>query len=780
MDTKKNLEYEEKNSMKQYGRRKAFRSDGNKIYFSFEYGELEIQVVTEQIIRVFSQLSQERPLSKAIEGDKSRAVPFEIKDEGEWVQIDLPDLMIKVFDEAKIDIYDREGKPICIDYRGNRTSTQVIDQQMMEFMEQEGHSVQEYAGEHAIQIIKKMDGDESFYGLGDKTGFLNKRGYEYMTWNTDNPDPQVDCFRSLYKSIPFFITLKKDTVFGIFFDNTFRTYFDMGKESDNYYWFGGDQGNVDYYFISGKTMKDVVKGYMYLTGTAPMPQMWILGYHQSRWGYKCEADIRRIAKKMRENQLPCDAIHLDIDYMDNYKVFTIDETRFADMKGLTGDLLDMGIRLVTIIDPGVKIEKGYEVYDTGIEQGYFAIDKKGKVYENAVWPGDSVYPDFGQKKVRDWWGENHDVLIDAGVSGIWNDMNEPASFKGELPEDVVFFDDGRKSTHAEMHNVYGHNMARATYNGLKKLTGKRPFVITRACYSGSQKYTIGWTGDNHSIWAHLQMAIPQLCNLGLSGMPYVGTDIGGFSSDTTKELLCRWIEVGCFSPFCRNHSSAGTREQEPWAFDEEVVGIYRKYLNLRYELLPYYYDLCRVEELEGLPLMRPLVLNYEKDEETKNLNSQFMIGDSIMVAPVTEQGMTQKLVYFPEGEWYDYWTGEKQKGGEYRIRHAALDECPVYVRAGSIIPKYLPRLSTSEEKDETLVLDVYPGKAEYTHYQDNGEDFAYQEGEYNLYRFKLDEDRLSMELLQKGYRFVYKKIVVHYLGKEKTVNFEDGCAVVLL
>ena len=371
------------------------------------------------------------------------------------------------------------------------------------------------------------------------------------------------------------------------------------------------------------------------------------------------------------------------------------------------------------------------------------------------------------------------MLMESGISGIWNDMNEPASFKGELPENVVFYDGGRKSTHAEMHNVYGHNMARATYQALKKLTGKRPFVITRACYSGSQKYAIAWTGDNHSIWAHLQMAIPQLCNLGLSGIPYVGTDIGGFGSDATKELMCRWIEVGCFSPFCRNHSAMGTRRQEPWTFDQEVLDIYRKYLNLRYELLPYLYDLCHVEEQEGLPLMRPLVMNYEKDEETKNLNGQFMVGDHIMVAPVTEQGMRQKLIYFPEGEWYDYWTGEKIQGGQYKIRHAELDECPIFVKAGGILPKYPPRLSTSEEKDKVLILEVYPGKAEYVHYQDNGEDFHYQEGEYNLYRFSLDGNELSMELIHQGYEKMYETLVIRYQGEERVVKFEHDYMIIL-
>lgn len=760
--------------MKEYGKRKKYFVEKNVVRIIYENGEMEIQILTDQIIRVFSQLSEERPVSKAVEGDKSCEVPFDVKEDEESIQIICPELTVKVSDESKVDIYDKEGRPLCLDYRGERASAQILDQQTVEFIEQEGHSVYKSAGEHEVQVVKQMDGDESFYGLGDKTGFLNKRGYEYMNWNTDNPDPQMDHFRALYKSIPFFVTLKKDAAFGIFFDNTFRTYFDMGKESDDYYWFGADQGNMDYYFISGKTMKDVVKGYMYLTGTAPLPQMWTLGYHQSRWGYKNEADIRRIADNMRANHLPCDAIHLDIDYMDRYKVFTIDKAKFPDMKKLTDDLSEMGIHLVTIIDPGIKVEQGYETYDTGIRQGYFAMDHEGEVYENAVWPGDAVYPDFGQKKVRDWWGENHKILMDAGISGIWNDMNEPASFKGPLPDDVVFFDGERKSSHAEMHNVYGHNMARATYQGLKELTGKRPFVITRACYSGSQKYTIGWTGDNHSLWAHLQMAIPQLCNLGVSGMPYVGTDIGGFSSDVTKELLCRWIELGCLSPFCRNHSAAGTREQEPWTFDRETLDIYRKYLNLRYELLPYYYDLWRAEEAEGLPIMRPLVLNYDKDEEVKNLNGQFMIGDCLMAAPVTEQGMTNKLVYFPEGEWYDYWTGEKITGGQYKICHAGLDECPIFVKAGSIIPKYLPRLSTSEEKDRQLILEVYPQDAEYVHYQDNGEDFAYRDGEYNLYQFRVTGNTLSVEMLHQGYEPVYEELIIRCMGKEKTVRFANG------
>ena len=746
--------------MKHYGMLTGYESCGNCVKVLFEGGTLEITVLTKEIIRIFSAYTEEKIVSKAIEGDKSQEVVFTAEKKDNMVEITTPKYVVRVSENARVDIYDKNGKALCLDYQGERKEVQEVDEQTKAFIAQEGHSVNELTGRHNIQVMKKMDGDEVFYGLGDKTGYLNKRGYEFECWNTDNPDAQLEHFKALYKSIPFFITLKEDAVFGLFFDNTFHSWFNMAKESDKYYWFAADEGNLDYYFIGGETIPDVVKNYTYLTGTAPLPQLWTLGYHQSRWGYKCEADIRRIADNMRHHNLPCDAIHMDIDYMDHYKVFTVDKERFPNLKNLTEEIGKEGIRLVTIIDPGTKVEEGYEKYETGIEKGYFATDKDGEVYVNVVWPGESVYPDFGREEVREWWGENHRVLMDAGVAGIWNDMNEPASFRGELPSDVVFYDEDRKSCHAEMHNVYGHNMSKATYNGLKKITGKRPFVITRACYSGSQKYTIGWTGDNQSLWAHLQMAIPQLCNLGLSGMPFVGTDIGGFSFDVTKELICRWVEVGCFSPFCRNHASAGTRVQEPWEFDEETIEIYRKYLNLRYELLPYFYDLCKKEEETGMPLMRPLVFHYEKDENVKNLNNEFMVGDSILVAPVVEQGMRQKLVYLPEGEWYDYWTKEKVNGGQYIIREAGLDVCPVYVKAGSIIPKYPVRLSVSEAKDEKLILECYGAEAEYVHYQDNGEDFKYRDGEYNSYRFVLKGDEVVTEILNQGYEKKYGQIEV--------------------
>ena len=340
-----------------------------------------------------------------------------------------------------------------------------------------------------------------------------------------------------------------------------------------------------------------------------------------------------------------------------------------------------------------------------------------------------------------------------GVRGIWNDMNEPASFRGELPSDVVFHHEERTTNHAEMHNVYGHFMSRGTFEGIKELTGKRPFVITRACYAGTQKYSTVWTGDNQSLWEHIQMVIPQLCNLGISGFSFCGTDIGGFGADVTPELLCRWVEAAMFSPLFRNHAAMGTRRQEPWYFEKEVVDINRKYIELRYQFLPYIYDLFYKGEKTGLPVMRPLVLHYTNDPETYNLNGEFLVGENLLVAPVLEQGATKKMVYLPEGTWYDYWTKEKIEGKQWILRDAPLDVCPMYVKEGSIIPMYEVMQYVGEKPYTTLKLLTTPGVSSYEHFQDNGEDYKYKEGEYNLYRFTQDENgNLATEIMHEGYK----------------------------
>lgn len=684
-------------------------------------------------------------------------------------------LQIEISAMGHLTISTLDGQVICDDYTGTIASKKDLSQEELDLMAQEGHVIPDRDAPCSYQVYKKLFGDEHFYGLGDKTGFLDKKGYDYIMWNSDLPDPHVEnpSFRALYKSIPFFFVLRSNIVYGIFVDNPHKTFFDLGYENTDYYSFSAAKGSLNYYFIYGSTMAEVLADYTSLTGRAPLPQLWTLGYHQSRWSYATADEVRSLAKTFRKLQIPCDAIHLDIDYMDSFKVFTTDESRFPDLTALSNELAEMGIKLVTIIDPGVKAEPGYPIYDTGIQKGYFAQTPEGDVYHNVVWPGDSVFPDFTSGKVRDWWASQTKFQTRHHIRGIWNDMNEPASFKGPLPDDVVFPGDPDTGIHLheDIHNVYGHLMAKATYEGLKNIDGRRPFVITRACYSGTQKYSTAWTGDNQSLWCHLKMSIPQLLNLGLSGMPLVGTDIGGFGANTTPELLCRWIEASCFAPLFRNHSGKYTRRQEPWQFDQTTLDINRKYIKLHYHFLPYLYDLCYQETQTGLPILRPLVLHYTDDPNVTQCNDEYLVGDKILVAPVTDQGTTVRSVYLPEGDWINYWDDTCISGGRYILQQAPLDYCPIYMKAGSILPTYPEMLSIDPACIDTLILQFYPdqdGMVEpYTHYQDNGEDFAYQQEEYNLYRFtnlpQKTEIPAENYLIHAGYSRIYSSlsVIVH-------------------
>lgn len=638
-----------------------------------------------------------------------------------------------------------------------------------ELLALEGHAVNITSKKHQVMINKVCRKDDYFYGLGEKTGFLNKRGYEYEMWNSDIPDPHVESFRSLYKSIPYYITFNKDYCYGFFFDNSYKQFYDMGKTCDDCISIAFDKGYFNYYFIGGNSIKDVVSNYALITGKTPLPQRWTLGHQQCRWSYMNAEEMLFVADKYRELNIPCDVIFADIDYMERYKVFTYNQNTFKEFPQMVQKLNEKGFKLVTIIDPGVKVEEGYSVYEEAIKNDYVAT-LNSKTYINAVWPGDSVFPSFIDKRVRNWWGDNIKFLTDLGVSGIWNDMNEPASFKGPLPAEVEFMGDDGIHYHDEVHNVYGHYMALATYDGLVKHTGKRPYIITRAAYAGTQKYSTIWTGDNHSLWIHLEMAIPMLLNLGMSGFSFAGTDVGGFGSDCTKELLCRWSQLGAFTPLFRNHSGMGTRRQEPWTFDEETIDIYRKSVNIRYQLIAYFYDLYYEGSKTGLPLLRPLVMNYEQDENTYEINDQFMLGDSLLVAPVVKQGAFKRMVYLPKGKWYNYFNKQVYDSG-YHIIDAPLAEIPVFVKAGSIIPT--TEIKPFITEDESIFFDIYPGEGKYLHYQDNGLDFNYQNGEYNLYEITHTDNKVKIAVLHHGYK-LYSQIKLRYLKAEITITDYNG------
>ncbi len=734
--------------------------------------ELKLEMISDKIIRIRSisgslNLSKTDDNSFAIEKTITPNGKFSINEDDDKLTISTESLILSVDQTLNIDIYNNKHILLCSDSDHIPDKPNNLSDEEMKQLISEGHSINTADDSAAYKVYKKMLGDEAFYGLGDKTGFLNKRGYDYIMWNSDNPDPHVEnpTFRALYKSIPFFIVKRKDCTFGIFLDNHYKTFFDFGAKDADCYSFGVSKGELNYYFIYGDTIKEVVKNYTSLTGRSPIPQMWTLGYQQARWSYSTENEVLELAKNFKKYDIPCDAIHLDIDYMDNFKVFTHDKKRFPDLTGLSQQLEEMGIKLVTIIDPGVKAEEGYYMYDEGVKNGYFAKTPDGEIYHNTVWPGDSVFPDFTSSSVRSWWADKTKFLLDRGIHGIWNDMNEPASFNGPLPDNIEFAGDDHTRLHEEVHNVYGHLMAKATYDGLKKHSGKRPFIITRACYSGSQKYATAWTGDNQSIWSHLKLAIPQLLNLGISGMPLVGVDIGGFGSDTTPELLSRWIEACFLSPLFRNHSAKMTRRQEPWLFDEQTLEIYRKYVKLHYKFMPYLYDLCYEESLTGTPIMRPLIMEFEDDENTLNCNDEYMVGQNILVAPVTEQGATIRAVYLPAGTWVDYHTGKRIHGKQYILCDAPIDICPIFIKAGSIIPTFPDIENITASSVQNLILEFYTDgtsdTVSYTHYQDNGTDFAYENGEYNLYKFTFSSEKpngVSVKLIKNGYSKKYKSI----------------------
>lgn len=768
-----------------FGKMKNFKVDKNIIKIKYEKLETKITIINSSTVNFFVPNFRKNQKSKAIENLIVEPCNIDVLKQDSYIEITTDNLVIKIYDEFKVDIYNKKGKIICEDYRGNRDPFIKNCAGRLDIAAQEGHKPTEHM-DYKVFIPKKLENNTYFYGFGEKTGHLNKNGCHYINWNTDDPSPHGETYEKLYKSIPFFISMKDEEAFGIFFDNTFETHFDLGKENSKYYYFASVDGNIDYYFIYGPGITEVVKGYTNLTGTTPLPQLWTLGYQQCRWAYCPESNVIDIAKKFREKDIPCDTIYLDIEYMDDFRVFTWDNKKFPNPKKMIKKLKDEGFKLVTIIDPGVKVDKGYKIYDEGLKNGYFATDKNSIVYTNWVWPGNSVFPDFMNSDVRRWWANNQRIMLDYGVSGIWNDMNEPASFNGPLPYDIKFNEDGNIVEHKEIHNVYGHMMDKATYEGIKESINKRPFVVTRAAYSGTQKYSTVWTGDNQSTWEHLRMSIPMLMNLGLSGFSFCGTDVGGFGYDCTPELLSRWVQVGAFTPLFRNHTTIYSRDQEPWAFDKLTEDINRKYIKLRYKLIPYLYDIFYKGERDGLPVIRPLVLHYQQDDKTYEINDQFLFGESIMVAPVLEQGKKARMIYLPKGDnWIDYWTKESFEGGQYIIKEAPLEICPMYIKEGSIIPNF-PELSYIGEKDiKTLILDIHTvkeGKFEYHHYQDDGESFEYKDGKYNLYSIKVNNSHklnITIDLIKNGYNKIYDEVQINLNGTNKLVRkFENDKVVV--
>ena len=628
------------------------------------------------------------------------------------------------------------------------------------FRDLEGNIINEdfqpsFKDEEGNVYISKVNDCLAYYGLGEKGGDLNKKGCYTENFNTDDPETDDDSI-TYYKTIPFYVALKEEATYGIFFDNSFRSYFDMGKEMGDRIFFGAIGGQIQYYFIPGENIKEVVKNYTALTGRMEMPPLWSLGYQQCRFSYFSQEEVRELVKTFEEKDIPLDVVYLDIDYMDGFRVMTFKTPNFDDAAGLIGDLKEKGIRTITIIDPGVKVDEEYPVFKRGKEGNHFTKKLDGEMFIGAVWPGDSAFTDFSNKDCREWWkSELKKFISEHGMDGIWNDMNEPCVFNNDhktMLETCLHNSDNGVIEHKEFHNRYGFEMSRCSKEAQEELhPNERGFSMTRATYAGGQRYSSVWTGDNMSLWSQMRMSISMNANLGISGFSFVGNDVSGFGLDSSEELFIRWMEMGPFIPIFRNHSNMYTRRQEPWAFGPRAEKIAKKSIELRYELLPYIYDLYYISHKEGLPIFRPMIMEYEKDMNLLNMREQFMLGENMIVAPVLYEGERSKTLYLPKGSWFNYFTMEKLQGGKWYKLPCELDEILVFVKEGAIIPTYNKKFRNVKERPNNILLKVFGENAKGFHYNDDGHSMEYLEGKYTYMDIKVVGGKEELKLINNGY-----------------------------
>lgn len=610
------------------------------------------------------------------------------------------------------------------------------------------------------------------YGLGEKMGLLERSGRVWEMWNTDEP-VQTPTQDPLYVSIPFALCRMDMQWFGVFVDNPVRQYWNTRVCERGKLTVDVEDHNLDIYLVRGGGPREIVRRYTALTGLPALPPLWSLGYHQSRYSYMNQQEVIDTAAQFRANDLPADVIHLDIDYMDGYRVFTWDPERFPEPETMCRELHAMGFRVVTIVDPGVKCDRGYSVYREGEKKGYFCLLPDGTVYRGAVWPGTAAFPDFSRKKVRTWWAGQHAALFDAGVAGIWNDMNEPADFTGDpvyrpdftVPDELRIQNEGEPGDFRRFHNLYGSAMNAAAREAFEThRPGQRGFIISRAGYAGVQRFAGIWTGDNTSWWEHLAAEVPMILNLGISGVALTGADVGGFQEDASAQLYARWFAFGAFTPYFRNHTEKGTAAHEPWAFGPQTLEIARHYLRLRYALLPYLYTAFYQASSVGEPVVKPLFFDWPDDQRLETLDDQYLFGDAFMVAPAVHPNKIHRDVYLPQGKWYDFWDDTLGEGGTDFLAPAPITRLPLWVRGGSIIPHEDPRLHTDEARSPVLLLDVYPdstGAAEGLLYADDEEGWEYKDGAYCLLRFSYSMNTLTIEMEHRGFQTQWDSLEVH-------------------
>ncbi len=614
-----------------------------------------------------------------------------------------------------------------------------------------------HQGARVTEILARPAGAH-YFGIGEEPFPLDRTGQILTMWNTDagyhagQPTP-------IYSSIPFYIAVNAGRAYGVFYDDSYKSEFDFGARLRNNVGFTADGGELRFYVFPGPEVPAVLAEYTRLTGRTPLPPEWALGFQQSRWGYVPDSELYRITHDFRSYGIPCDVLYLDIDYMDGYRLFTWSPQRFPDPARMLADLRREGMKVTTIVDVGIKVDSGYDAYRQLLASGNYVTWPDGSPYVGDVWPGKTIFPDFSLQATRTWWGDMDNRLWSAGIAGIWDDMNEPANFFGGTLPDVALFDHGRGS-HLEYHNLYGLLEARATYEGWRRhRPDERPFIVTRAGFSGLQRYTSIWTGDNSADWEHLDLAVKMVLGLEISGVPFAGADIGGFAGAPDGELFNRFLEASTFFPFYRTHNEFSAPAREPWAFGPVYTNANREMIRLRYRLLPQLYTAFYEHGRDGRPVTRPLVWEFQADSNVYRINDEFTFGDHLLVAPVTLQGQDTRPVYLPAGRWYRYPFDSVYDGGRTftvsapRVDPWARDDSvfvrgiPLFVQAGAVIPMQAVEQYVGERHLDTLELHVWDGGSAASElYEDAGQGFAYQAGQYRLSTFRTTAGDATLRL----------------------------------
>jgi alpha-glucosidase len=623
-----------------------------------------------------------------------------------------------------------------------------------------------YREDGSVRLSMALQPGESSYGMAERAAGLQLRGKKFTLWNTD-PDSYSRGTDPLHYSIPFYLGVHSQGVYGVFWDNASRGKADLGAGRADELVFEAEAGELRYYLFAGSDVKSVVARYTELTGRIPLPPLWSLGYQQARFSYYPQDSVLKVAEAFRHHSVPCDVLYLDIHHMNEFRVFTWDSERFPNPQAMLNNLHEQGFHVVAVVDPGVKVDPKYGVYTTGIEQGVFLKYPDGERVTAAAWGGLSHFPDFTNPATRAWWAGQVASYVSVGIDGLLNDMTEPTVFTLDAPSTVPdaaqHNQDGLGGNHVESHNLYGMLMARASREGLQKSKPDvRPYNLVRSGFAGTQRYAGSWTGGNAADWDQLRLSISMALNMGLSGVPMIGPDIGG-----SPELFTRWLQAASLMPFFRANSRLATQPQEPWVFGQPYEVINRLTIELRYKLLPYLYSVVAQAREYGWPVVRPIFMAEPDNPAIRNIDDSYLLGDVLLVAPVLEPGAVRRSVYLPAGRWYDYWSNELLEGGETIAVPAPLERLPLFVRAGAVLPCWPEMQYVGEKPIETLTYRVYPGNFETVLYEDLGEGLEYLHGDYRwLYLSCAWEDSLLVinRRIAGRYEAPYTHIKLEILG----------------